>query len=248
MIKSFASGQIFGDQVASAPPRVLALHGWRRSHADFTALLRGLDSIAVDLPGFGLSPEPPAVWGSREYAEALLPVLIEFTEPPVVLGHSFGGRIAIRLAAEHPDKVHALVLTGVPLMRDPTVPTRRPPPTYRVAKALHRWHLIGDAQLERQKQRHGSRDYREASGVMRDVLVRVVNETYEDDLRRIICPVEFVWADNDTEATLAVAKLGAELLRDVRLTVIPGAGHLTPATARSELRSALCRCLSGDAS
>src|SRR5687768_10318163 len=117
MLKAYAGGRLFGAVTGTDRPWVLALHGWRRTHADFAATLDGLDAIAVDLPGFGNSPEPDSGWGAAEYATSVLPVLDELGPAPVVLGHSFGGRVAVHLAASAPDRVGALVLTGVPLLR-----------------------------------------------------------------------------------------------------------------------------------
>src|SRR4051794_26005869 len=121
MLQAFAGGQLFGTAFGSGAPRVIALHGWARTHADFAQVLGGLDpdvgAVALDLPGFGATPAPPDAWGGREYAEAVAPLLAELPAPPVILGHSFGGRVAVHLAAGWPDLVHALVLTGVPLLR-----------------------------------------------------------------------------------------------------------------------------------
>ena len=74
---------------------VLALHGWRRDHRDFDAVLAppGMDAIALDLPGFGSAPPPDAVWGTPDYAGAVAAVLEEMEAHVVVLGHSFGGRV-----------------------------------------------------------------------------------------------------------------------------------------------------------
>ena len=89
--------------------------------------------IALDLPGFGRSAPPDAPWGAADYAEAVVPVLDAMTRPVVVVGHSFGGRVAVTLAAERPDDVGALVLTGVPLLHRagrraaPPAPSSAPP-------------------------------------------------------------------------------------------------------------------------
>ena len=236
MLRAFASGRFFGDTFGDGPPAVLALHGWRRTHRDFAGVLDGVDALAVDLPGFGSTPEPPAPWGSAEYAAALDPLLDELSLPVVVLGHSFGGRVAVHLAARRPAAVKALVLTGVPLRRVGTA--GKPALAYRIARALHRRGLLGEARMDELRERYGSEDYRAAKGVMRDVFVRVVNETYEDELRRITCPVELVWGDDDTAAPVAAAKWAADILRDPKLTVCQGAGHLTPLTIPEELRAA----------
>src|SRR3954452_16103169 len=99
MLTAYDNGRLFGARTGSGAPWVLALHGWQRTHRDFNRVLEGIDALALDLPGFGASPPPAEPWGSAEYAKALLPVLDGFDGPPVVLGHSFGGRVAVHIAA-----------------------------------------------------------------------------------------------------------------------------------------------------
>lgn len=243
MLKAFADGQLFGAVHGSGPASVLALHGWGRTHGDFDATLAGLDAVAVDLPGFGSSPEPPEAWGAVGYARAVGAVLGELAWPVVVVGHSFGGRVAVQLAVWRPEQVAALVLTGVPLLRPPGTRPSRPALVYRMGRALHRRGVVGTRTMEALRQRYGSADYRSARGVMRQVHVRVVNETYEEDLARISCPTELVWGDDDPDVPPAVAEKAAGLLASARLTVVPGAGHLTPLTAPGALRAAVERHL-----
>ena len=236
MLQAFAGGRLFGEQYGTGTPWVLALHGWGRTHADFSRTLDGIDAVAVDLPGFGATPPPADVWGSPEYATAVAELI---DEPMVVLGHSLGGRVAVHLAAHRPDLVRALVLTGAPLIRADggTKPALR----YRIGRALNRVGIVSDTRMEDLRQRYGSADYKAAQGVMRDIHVRLVNETYDAPLAAIRCPVELVWGDDDTAAPLAVAAQLEALLPDARLTVVDGAGHLTPTTAPDALREALLR-------
>jgi len=243
MLKAFGDA-LFGEQHGATPARVLALPGWMRQRKDFDDVLDGLDAIALDLPGFGgASPEPPAAMDAAGYADDLAPVLDHCAPGVVVLGHSFGGRVAVNLAATHPGRVGALVLTGVPRLVPPTH-TSRPKAAFRMARWLHRNRLLSDARMEALRRKHGSADYRNASPVMRDVLVRVVNEDYAALLPGITCPVELVWGDDDTAAPLAVAEQAQPLFGGpVTLTVVPGAGHLTPLTAPDALRAAVERAL-----
>lgn len=242
MLRSFAEGRLFGSRLGTQPPRVLALHGWGRSHRDFDAVLgaaepaSALDSIALDLPGFGASPPPDVVWGAGDYAICVGQVLAEMSAPVVVLGHSFGGRVAVHLAAARPEAVRALVLTGAPLLR--VGAPKRVATGYRVVRGLRRVGLVSERRLEAARQRYGSADYRAAQGVMRQIHVRAVNETDEEQLRALRCPVRLVWGDDDTAAPLEVGRRVAELV-GAELTVVPGAGHLTPLTAPSALRVAV---------
>ncbi|HUR23382.1 MAG TPA: alpha/beta hydrolase [Acidimicrobiales bacterium] len=253
MLSAFASGRFFGTVHGSGRASVLALHGWGRTGGDFDAVLQDLDAVALDLPGFGATPAPPEPWGAAGYAEAVAPVLDELVSPVVVVGHSFGGRVAVHLAEVRPEGVAALVLTGVPLVRPPAASSsaRRPHLSYRFARTLNRRGLLPDARMEALRRRHGSPDYRAATGVMRDVLVRVVNESYEGQLDAISCPVELVWGEDDNEVPVAVAEAAVARLRKsagvgtgrVSLTIVPGAGHFTPRGAPGELRDAIVRCL-----
>ncbi len=243
MLTAFADGQVFGESYGTGVPGVLALHGWRRDHLDFKTTLTEPEpagAIAVDLPGFGGTPAPETSWGSAEYAQYLLPLLDQMDKAVIVIGHSFGGRVGVHLAAAEPGRIAGLVLTGVPLFRA-TAP-KRPPLGFRAARRLAKSGLISEKRLDAYRQKYGSADYRAANGVMRDVLVRVLAEDYAEALSNVRCPVELVWGDNDTAAPLPVAeRIRDSLSGPVNLVVCPGAGHLTPMTVPKELRAAIER-------
>jgi len=253
VLRSLADGAMFGERWGEGPVAVVALHGWRRTHGDFAAVLGPgapggpLPALAPDLPGFGATPEPPAVWGSAQYAAAVAGVLDGGDGPPagtgvVVVGHSLGARVAVHLAAQRPELVAALVLTGAPLAPSGRRPSA-PPPAFRAARALHRVGIVSDARMEAARQRHGSADYRAARGRMREVLVRIVNERYDEVLAAVHCPVELVWGDDDGDVPLSVAEAIRAAVPEARLTVCHGAGHLTPLTVPAALRAATERAL-----
>jgi pimeloyl-ACP methyl ester carboxylesterase len=244
-LRAFDEGRLFGRLHGSLPARVLALHGWGRDGADFDAVLAGLDAVALDLPGFGATPEPSAAWSSKEYAAAVERALPEIGERLVVVGHSFGGRVAVRLAARRPDAIGGLVLTGVPLYRRQGAP-RGAGRLYRLARALHRRGLVSEARMERLRRRHGSADYAAASPTMRGVLVAAVNEEYDDALARLRCPVRLVWGADDGAAPVEVARRAAERLGGrAQLEVLEGHGHFVTHSAPAELRRAIDELLAG---
>ncbi len=235
MLRAFGQGTIFGEAYGDGPTRVLWLHGWQRSGADFASVAaaaarEGIASVALDLPGFGASPLPPEAGGAALYARLLAPVLAEVGDAPLVLvGHSFGGRVATVLAATNPEGVRAVVLTGVPLLR--VTPTRSSPAAYRLVRALHRRGVVSEARMEAARQKYGSRDYRNCTGLLREVLVTSVNETYEGELARVTAPVTLLWGREDREVPVAVAEAARALLvrsPRVDLEVVAGAGHLLP--------------------
>ncbi|PWB97105.1 alpha/beta fold hydrolase [Salinibacterium hongtaonis] len=223
MITALADGRLLAEKTGSTPVQVVALHGWGRTGADFGTIVDGLNALSIHLPGFGITPEPSAVWGSEDYANDLVDVLREIG-PVVIVGHSFGGRVAVRLAAQHPELVKGLVLTGVPLLRLQAAP--KAAASYRLIRWLARRGLVSQKTLEAQKHKHGSADYRNASGVMRDIMVRVVGEDYRDDLVRITAPVRMVWGERDTAAPADAGRAASELIPGARFRTVAGAGHL----------------------
>lgn len=239
-LRSLAGGTLFAEAIGVVPPTVLALHGWGRRGSDFSSSLVSFGALAVDLPGFGASPRPESVLGAREYADLLLPVLEEFDRPPIVVGHSFGGRVSVCLAAKYPDLVGKVLVTGAPLVR--LAPSSKPPIVYRYVRKLNDRGIVPDATLERMKQKRGSADYRAATGVMRDILVKVVNEEYREELASLP-GLNLIWGANDNEVPLAVAVEVARIVEAnggvANLEVVDGVGHMLPTQAPDSLRFAV---------
>ena len=191
--------------------------------------------MAFDLPGFGASSLPTVAGGARHYAILLAGALKDLsTDRLILVGHSFGGTIATVLAATHPELVSGVVLTGAPILRPGA--SGVPPLQYRIIRALHRRGMIGEKRMEAARQRFGSVDYRNATGVLRDVLVASVNESYEDELAHIAVPVAMVWGELDTEVPVVVAQRAQDLIHSAHsLRVVASVGHLMPIEAPQEL-------------
>jgi pimeloyl-ACP methyl ester carboxylesterase len=235
-LTALLGGAVLAEKTGTETPRVLALHGWGRTRADWLPALTGTSALAVDLPGFGASPPPPMAWGSRDYAELLAPLLVDGGW--TVAGHSLGGRVAVHLAAGWPDLVSKVVLTGVPQLLRATS-TSKAPLAFRLAKKANQMGLLPDAKMEQQRRKRGSADYRNAEGVMRDTLVKLVNEDYRAELGRIVAPVEMVWGASDSAAPLSMAREALALLAKATLTVSDSSGHLLDEALYALLRERL---------
>lgn len=215
---------------------VVFLHGWRRDHRDWSQVIELLDEeisvLALDLPGFGDSEAPLVAIDSIGYAEAIAQVIREWREQVglsrvIVVGHSFGGRVAIQLAsAIAPELVDDLVLVGVPIIRPQT--KSKSPLFYRLIRALAGIGLLSDRRLENARQRYGSDDYRHAVGVMREIFVKVVNEDYLDLFVAIDRPIWMLWGELDMACPVELAYRAADSSSWASLRVLDGVHHLVP--------------------
>lgn len=232
---------------------VVLLHGWGTSGESLGGIAKALEDqfleYVIDLPGFGWTPPPPAVWGTRDYASHV-DAFMDSTRIPSasVLGHSFGGRIALALAAHSPHRVRHLILVASAGIR----PRRGLGYSLRVAGAKlgkrlfssPMWGRLGDRILFAISQRVGSRDYLNA-GRMQATLVKVVNEDLRGILPSIRVPTLIIWGDRDQEVPRSSMEIMAQGIKDSRLEVMEGAGHF-PFIDRSEafgrmVRDFLCQ-------
>ena len=222
-------GAIFGEVEAGVDNSQLwvLLHGWSRSLRDFDAFcqiaLREQDLpwiVRFDLPGFGNSPEPTEPIGSKGYArlvsgaiQEVLDQMPQNANPKViVIGHSFGGRVALNLTdlGDTPFALAGLVLSGVPLLRD-NQSAARPKLGYRIVRYLARHKLVSSESMEKARERYGSNDYRNSKGLMREIFVRVVNEDYRPLIERLSIPTLLLWGDGDSAAPIELARQAREI-------------------------------------
>ena len=214
---------------------IVFLHGWGGEMASFgpipSILADRFQVVAVDLPGFGKSPLPSQPWGTADYADFVASFL-RATEaaPATLVGHSFGGRVSLSLAARYPDLVSKLILVDSAGI----VPRRGPGYYLRVSavKVTRRaFSLPGIGAFKEPVMRRvyravGSSDYNAASDpTLRAIFVKVVNEDLRELFPRIQAPTLLIWGDRDQDTPLADGKLMEKLIPDAGLVVFEGAGH-----------------------
>lgn len=199
---------------------ILLLHGWGQNIQMMKpigdSLCRNHRITIIDFPGFGESDEPLVPWTIRDYAILVEKIVRELgIKKPIIMGHSFGGRVAIYFSADNP--IEKLVLFGSPCIRVQS----SLPLSVRILKKLKT--LPGlDAFGEKMKKYIGSRDYKAASPIMRQTLVNVVNEDLSSYARRIEEPTLLIWGENDTEAPVDGAKELEKIMIDAGLIILPG--------------------------
>jgi pimeloyl-ACP methyl ester carboxylesterase len=208
------------------------LHGWGQSSLSFMAASAALEQrfrlLAPDLPGFGFSEAPPAAWGSAEYARVVADLARSAGFDTMhVLGHSFGGKVALALATAYPELVRRLVVVASPIVRLPLEGKERQSSNgYRWLRRAARLtpSPVRERLLEWGRNRYGSADYK-AAGPLRSTLVRVVNEDWRPALAAVQAPVLLLWGSADEEVPLRVAEAAKEALPHAELQVLEGAGH-----------------------
>ena len=199
---------------------IILLHGWGQNIEMMKPLGDNFSDkyriTILDLPGFGESDEPKNTWTIDDYELMLEDFIKELKiKKPIIIGHSFGGRLAIRYSARNP--IEKLVLFGSPCIRI----QEALPLNVRILKSLKK--LPGMNKIgEYMKQYIGSRDYKAASPVMRQTLVEVVNEDLSKYAKEIEEPTLLIWGQNDTEAPVAEAKELEKIMIDAALIILPG--------------------------
>jgi pimeloyl-ACP methyl ester carboxylesterase len=217
---------------AGEGPPVVVLHGWGGRLESMIPIADCLHdrflTVALDLPGFGESQMPPEAWGSEEYAQHVAAVLESMGIARAhFVGHSFGAKASLCLAAARPDMVDKLVVAGSPGLRaSPSLEARIKRVVSRTARSVGRLGAPGRALRDSIYRRIASRDYREA-GELRPILVRVVNEDLADALTKIASPTLLVWGVGDHDVPVTMARRMEKLIPDAGLVTLEGAGHFS---------------------
>lgn len=213
---------------------ILLFHGWGANKEAFTPIIKKLSAymrvVAPDMPGFGKSDEPKEIWDVEKYA-LLMQKFIKATgcEGSVWLGHSFGGRVIIKLFEKtdiKPEKIILVDSAGIKPKRGADYYIKVY--LYKLGKKLLRLPPINKTGLyEKLVKNAGSSDYKVLSENMRATMTRVVNEDLREYLPHISVPTLLIWGDNDTATPLEDAKLMDSLLPDSGIVVLEGAGHFS---------------------
>jgi len=205
-------------------------HGWGHTHRALLPLAESLrrvaPSVLLDFPGFGESPLPPEPWGTADYADAAAEWLAGLgATRRIWIGHSFGTRVGLQLAARHPDAVQGLFLiaaAGLPPQRSLAaqirITARRC--AFRIARSL----TPEGPGRDRLRERFGSADYRQA-GQMRPILVKAVSENLTDVARAVRCPTVLVYGENDRETPPDIGERLQGLIPKAQLHVLRGFDH-----------------------
>ena len=198
---------------------IVLLHGWGQNIQMMDPIGERLKNnhhiTIIDLPGFGLSNEPEFAYTVSDYVELVHDLLMELKiNKPILIGHSFGGRISIVYASKY--DVKKIVLFGSPCVRHEYVSKKQ-----NLLKKMKKIKVLKPI-VNVMKKHMGSTDYKNASPMMRDVLVKTVNEDLSEYAKKIKCSALLIWGENDEAVPVSEAKELDELLQDSALIILPG--------------------------
>lgn len=211
---------------------VVLLHGWGAEANSFKPvfdwLSRSYQVYALDLPGFGLSEMPSTAWDASDYAKFLSAFFHKLNiDKAHLIGHSYGGRISIVMAAEEPEKVDKLILVDSAGIIPPrTVKYYMRVSIAKIGRLIRCCGTLGNRLADSIAQRVGSKDYQEA-GPMRATLVKSVNQNLRPLLTKIQASTLLIWGENDTDTPISFGKIMEKEIPDAGLVVLKDAGHFS---------------------
>lgn len=211
---------------------LILMHGWGCDHTTVRSIAATAAQTHtvynIDFPGFGGSQEPAKVWGVELYTRLIEDLVRkEGLERPVLIGHSFGGRVSILYASRNEvDKVVLVDAAGIKPKRSLKYYLK----VYSFKAGKRFWELLlgkenAQERVDRMRTKRGSSDYAGASPMMRRILSKVVNEDLTDRLPLISAPTLLIWGENDTATPIADAKKMSRLIPGSGLVSFPGCGH-----------------------
>lgn len=219
-------------------PDIVVLHGWNLSGATFAPLVRALEKQGMrvfcpDLPGFGTSTPPLKAWHVSDYATFLSRYIQKNRmHTPILVGHSFGGRVALEYVRMYPGSIAGLVLTGTP--------------GYTPVRSLKRYvfylmskvgAVIFSLPLVRRYKENatetiyaiaGAREYGKAKDTMKQTFKNVVSYSLVPAMKSVNVPCLLLWGEDDQMVPVSIAGKMQKGIAGSSLVRVPGIGHALP--------------------
>ncbi len=216
---------------------LIFLHGWGSSSLNLKKPIKILSKdflvFSPDLPGFGKTTPPQKPWKVSDYARFIL----EFAQKQnlkkfFLIGHSFGGRVAIKMAAKSPKKIEKLCLCNASGVGRPSFSKRLP--FYILAKlgkllfSIWPFCFIQTFARKLLYKLAREKDYLQIKGKMRQTFKNVIAEDQSKEAKKIKVPTLILWAERDKQTPLALGKKMHSLINNSQLIIIPNATHGLP--------------------
>lgn len=235
-------------------PVLVVLQGWGTELSLYDSVAAAVNDVyrvvQFDLPGFGASDEPKEPWNVDAYADFFCSFMEALgIKKAVLLGHSYGGRVIIKLAARDslPFEIEKIVLVdSAGVMPERTASQKFKVKLYKIKRTFlmsRPVHSMFPEVIDYWMSKQGSDDYRAASPMMKKCLVMAVNEDLQHLMPSIKQEVLLVWGDLDMDTPISDAHKMEEKMPNAGLVVLEGTDHFSflykPVEFRNILRAFL---------
>lgn len=215
---------------------VVLLQGWGTSYELYNMVADTINEkyrvVQFDFPGFGASDEPREAWSVDDYADFFLDFMKALHITKATLwGHSYGGRVIIKLIGRNQTdfEIQRVVLVdSAGVLPKKTWKQKFRIHKYKIIKKIVNidwvYRLLPEV-IDEWRNSQGSSDYRNASPMMRQCMVKAVNEDLTPLFERNKLDTLLIWGDLDTATPLKDGKMMESKMENAGLAVIEGTGH-----------------------
>lgn len=209
----------------------LILHGWGSCAKNWSRVKELLENqgckvLVPDFPGFGENPSPLKPWSLDDYVEWVK----EFCEKNnlsqiFLLGHSFGGSLAIKFSLKYPERIKKMFLVASAGIRKKTI---RKKILGRISKFFKIFSFLPFYSFIRKifyKFIVKKSDYPYLSEIMRETYLNIINEDLSSLLFQVTVPTIIIWSEKDDVVSLKEGQFINQNIKNSKLLIIPGANH-----------------------
>ncbi len=233
-MQAVVNGILTHYELAGDGPVLLMLHGWGDRLETFDALVQQLGTkdyciVRLDLPGFGATELPQAVWGLESYADfvAAFCAKLELKTPRAIIGHSNGGAVAILGLANDILLADKLVLLASAGVRD------RHGVRKLAFKLVAKLGKVATFWLPRAYRRKLQQKFYGTIGSdmlvaphLKETFKKTVAQDIQQEAAKLSLPTLLIYGDHDTATPVqAIGVPLHDLIKDSKLSIVHGADH-----------------------
>lgn len=215
---------------------VIILPGWGASTSIYDCLINEISKYAcvycIDMPGVGESQEMSKSWNIQDYVNLVINFInSQKLKDVTLIGHSNGGRIIIKLLSDkkYKFKINKAILIGsAGIKRKKNFKQKLKIKVYKLCRKFLELKIFNGAfkgVVDKMRTTFGSDDYRNATPVMRQTLVNLVETDLTNCLKYVDVPTLLIWGTADDATPITHAKIMEKQIPDAGLVEIKDGSH-----------------------